>query len=134
MAAKNVKCEVKKESAESLGTVKIHEKVILAIVKKAALSVEGVHDLEATGLLGKVIGSKDGAVQVDMGENDVDVDVKVNLLMGAHAPTVAAKLQEAIANEVRKLAGLEVSKVNIHVMGLTTPPETDEIPKKKLKK
>ena len=70
----------------SVGAVKVHESVIASIVRKAAMSVEGVLRLGTSSLvdnLAEIVGSKkiqDRAITVEMNENSVSVEVRVILL------------------------------------------------------
>ena len=116
----------------SVGAVKVHESVIASIVRKAAMSVEGVLRLGTSSLvdnLAEIVGSKkiqDRAITVEMNENSVSVEVRVILLYGVLIPQVASELKDAVAGEISKLAGMKVDHVNVVIMDLEDSPEAED--------
>ena len=108
----------------SVGAVKVHESVIASIVRKAAMSVEGVLRLGTSSLvdnLAEIVGSKkiqDRAITVEMNENSVSVEVRVILLYGVLIPQVAG--------EIFKLAGMKVDHVNVVIMDLEDSPDGED--------
>lgn len=112
------------EMAPCSGTVKVHESVVASIVRKAACSVPGVVRLAGSSLvdnLAEIVGSKkiyDRAIAIDMGANSVQVEIKVILAYGAHIPDVAEKIQLAVIDEITKITGMKVGKVNVIVIDL----------------
>ena len=124
--ASTVQGAVSSEGNE-LGLIHIHENVIVAAVRKAAVGVDGVIRLAGSPLVNniaelignKTLGDRSIAVQID-GET-VSIDVKINLAYGAHVPTVASNLQSAIVGEVEKITGMTVTGVNVLVQELDDP-------------
>ena len=116
----------------SVGAVKVHESVIASIVRKAAMSVEGVLRLGTSSLvdnLAEIVGSKkiqDRAITVEMNENSVSVEVRVILLYGVLIPQVASELKNAVAGEIFKLAGMKVDHVNVEIMDLEDSPDGED--------
>lgn len=116
----------------SVGAVKVHESVIASIVRKAAMSVEGVLRLGTSSLvdnLAEIVGSKkiqDRAITVEMNENSVSVEVRVILLYGVLIPQVASELKDAVAGEISKLAGMKVDHVNVVIMDLEDSPDGED--------
>lgn len=116
----------------SVGAVKVHESVIASIVRKAAMSVEGVLRLGTSSLvdnLAEIVGSKkiqDRAITVEMNENSVSVEVRVILLYGVLIPQVATELKNAVAGEIFKLAGMKVDHVNVVIMDLEDSPDGED--------
>ena len=116
----------------SVGAVKVHESVIASIVRKAAMSVEGVLRLGTSSLvdnLAEIVGSKkiqDRAITVEMNENSVSVEVRVILLYGVMIPQVASELKNAVAGEIFKLAGMKVDHVNVVIMDLEDSPDGED--------
>ena len=53
-----------------------------------------------------------------MGANSVQVEIKVILAYGAHIPDVAEKIQLAVIDEITKITGMKVGKVNVIVIDL----------------
>ena len=116
----------------SVGAVKVHESVIASIVRKAAMSVEGVLRLGTSSRvdnLAEIVGSKkiqDRAITVEMNENSVSVEVRVILLYGVLIPQVASELKNAVAGEIFKLAGMKVDHVNVVIMDLEDSPDGED--------
>ena len=116
----------------SVGAVKVHESVIASIVRKAAMSVEGVLRLGTSSLvdnLAEIVGSKkiqDRAITVEMNENSVSVEVRVILLYGVLIPQVASELNNAVAGEIFKLAGLKVEHDSVVIMDLEDSPDGED--------
>lgn len=116
----------------SVGAVKVHESVIASIVRKAAMSVEGVLRLGTSSLvdnLAEIVGSKkiqDRAITVEMNENSVSVEVRVILLYGVLIPQVASELKNVVAGEIFKLAGMKVDHVNVVIMDLEDSPDGED--------
>ncbi len=113
-----------KEDGSELGLIKIHENVIAAIVRKAALKVDGVVRLSGSTLvdnIAEIIGSKrmgDRAISVEINGDSVAVELKVNLMYGSHVPTVASNVQSCVLQELEKMTGMNVSAVNVIVQEL----------------
>lgn len=115
-----------------LGLIHIHENVIVAAVRRAAVGVDGVVRLAGSPLVNniaelignKTLGDRSIAVQIDA--DTVAIDVKVNLAYGAHVPTVASALQSSIVGEVEKITGMTVTSVNVLVQELDDPEATEE--------
>jgi uncharacterized alkaline shock family protein YloU len=124
--ASTVQGAVSSEGNE-LGLIHIHENVIVAAVRKAAVGVDGVIRLAGSPLVNniaelignKTLGDRSIAVQIDA--DTVTIDVKINLAYGAHVPTVASNLQSAIVGEVEKITGMTVTGVNVLVQELDDP-------------
>jgi len=114
------------------GSVRIHENVIATIVRKMACSVEGVSKISGSSFvdnIAEMVGSKkmhDRSILVEMGESSVSVEVSINLLYGVSLPKVAAAVQEAVAQEITRLTGLQVVKVNIIVREIEEPENEKE--------
>ena len=116
-------------SGECDGVVKVHESVIASIVRKATCSVDGVVRLAGNTLvdnIAEIVGSKkmhDRAIAIEMGDGSVQLEVKVILAYGVEIPAVAAKVQEAVIDQICKITGMAVGKVNVVVMDLEDPPQ-----------
>ena len=124
-----------KELADSCivsGNVRIHENVIASIVRKVACSVEGVSKISGSSFvdnIAEMVGSKkmhDRSIVVDMGDSSVSVEVSINLVYGVSLPEVAEKVQKAVADEIIRLTGLKVAKVNIVIREIEEPENGKE--------
>ena len=120
------------ETAPCPGTVKVHESVIASIVRKAACAVPGVIRLAGSSLvdnLAEIVGSKkmyDRAISINMGENSVQVEVKVILAYGKHIPEIAETIQLVVVEEITRITGMRVSKVNVVIIDLEDDQEESD--------
>jgi uncharacterized alkaline shock family protein YloU len=111
------------------GVIKVHESVIASIVRKASCSVEGVVRLAGSTLvdnIAEIVGSKrifDRSITVEMGESSVQIEVKVILAYGIEIPAVAQAIQSVVIDQITKITGMSVSKVNVMVMDLEDLPD-----------
>ena len=112
------------EAVAYSGTVKVHESVIASIVRKATCAVPGVVRLAGSSLvdnLAEIVGSKkmyDRAISINMGDNSVQVEIKVILAYGTHIPEIAEAIQLAVIGEITKITGMQVNKVNVVIIDL----------------
>lgn len=117
------------ESPAFEGVIKVHESVVASIVRKATCQVEGVVRLAGSTLvdnIAEIVGSKkiyDRSITVEMGEGSVQVEVKVILAYGAYIPTVAASIQTSVIDQISKITGMSVDKVNVMVIDLEDLPQ-----------
>ena len=115
-----------------LGEIKVHENVIGDIVRKATASVEGVVRLAGNSLvdsIADIVHSRkigDRSIGIEMAEDSVSVAVKVCLVYGKHIPTVAANVQKAIKDQIEKIAGMKVKKVDVIVQTVLEEGEKEE--------
>ena len=106
------------ESSE-LGEVKVHENVIASLVRKAALSVEGVSRLAGSSLVDNIaefVGNRRmaRAITIEMDDNNrVMLEIKLVLKSGYNIPEVAQQVQKAVIEEVEKVTGMTVTKVGV---------------------
>ena len=116
-------------TVKSGGDIRIHESVIITIVRKVAAETEGVSRISGNSLvdnIAEIVGSKriqDRAITVQMGDSSVAVEVSVNLFFGYKLPEVANTLQSAIREEIKKLTGLNISKVDVVIREIDEPVE-----------
>ena len=114
------------------GNVKIHGNVISSIVRKIACSVEGVSKISGSSFvdnIAEMVGSKkmhDRSIVVEMGDSSVSVEVSISLVYGVSLPEVAEKVQKAVADEIIRLTGLKVAKVNIVIREIEEPENGKE--------
>ena len=60
-------------------------------------------------------------IKVDIKENNVTLDLNVIIEYGVKIPEVAWEIQEAVKKAIESMTGLDVEKVNIHVVGINVP-------------
>lgn len=134
-AAPKAETPVPAQSGSELGEVKIHENVIASLVRRAALSVEGVSRLAGNTLvdsIAEVVGSRrmqSRAITIELGEdNRVALEIKLVLKFGFNIPDVAGKVQKAIIEGVEKVTGMTVTKVGVVFQDIDDeePPQDEE--------
>ena len=114
------------------GVVKVHESVISSIIRKAACSVDGVVRLAGNTLvdnLAELVGSKkvlDRAISIEMGDNTVEIEIKVVLRFGCRIPEVAEKIQSAVIDEIDRITGMKVPRIDIVVSDLEDVPADED--------
>ena len=110
------------ESAGKVGEVKIADDVVATIAGLAATEVEGVATL--TGNLTKEIVGKLGMKNLSKGvkivllEKAVSVELSITMKYGYSIPKTSAAVQERVKAAIENMTGLEVSDVNIHIVGV----------------
>ena len=121
------------ESNSELGEVRIHENVISALVRKSALSVEGVSRLAGNALVDNIaefVGSRrmqSRAISIEMGENNrVSIEVKINILFGFNIPQVSQAVQKTVLEGVESVTGMTVTKVHVVVQEIEEPAPIEE--------
>ena len=118
-----------KKAGTVSGVVKVHESVIASIIRKAACSVDGVVRLAGNALVDNIaefVGSRkvmDRAISIEMGDNSVAVEVQVILEYGCNVPEIAENIQNTITEEITRITGMRVTRIDIIVMDLETVEE-----------
>ncbi len=114
------------ENSNELGSVQIHNSVIAAITRVAALKIDGVIELSGglvDGLAG-MIGKKSGdrGIRVEFEDSAVTIEVHVVIAYGVRIPHIAWQLQTEIRKAVEQMTGKPVKAVNVVVQGVRMPP------------
>ncbi len=116
-----------------MGEVRIHENVISALVRRAALGIDGVSRLAGSSLvdnIAEIVGSRrmqERAISVNLDDGSrVSIDVKLNVKFGSKVPVVATAVQKAIIEQVEGATGMVVTKVNVIIQELETEEEAAE--------
>ena len=104
---------------QTSGKVQIADEVVAIIAGLAATEVEGVASMAGNitnDLVGK-LGMKNlsRGVKVDVLDNVVCVDLKLNLAYGYSIPETSRKVQEKVKASIENMTGLQVSDVNISI-------------------
>ncbi|PEJ57002.1 MULTISPECIES: Asp23/Gls24 family envelope stress response protein [unclassified Bacillus (in: firmicutes)] len=115
----------------TLGRVEIAPEVIEVIAGIAAAEVDGVSSMRgnlASGI-SEIIGKKyhGKGVRVDLSDDRITIDVYILVKFGKSIPTVAGNVQDNIRQALLTMTGLELSEVNVHVVGVQfeTKPEQE---------
>ncbi|MFY9114293.1 MAG: Asp23/Gls24 family envelope stress response protein [Dethiobacteria bacterium] len=108
-----------------IGSLRIADEVVAIIAGMTAIEVPGVAGMSGgiVGGIAEALGKKNLAkgIKVEMGEEEVVINISIIVNFGARIPDVAWEVQDNVKNAVEKLTGLKVSKVNIHVQGILFP-------------
>lgn len=113
------------------GEIRIAAPALSMIIRRAVCSVEGVSRLAGSSLVDNIaefVGSKkvmDRAISIEMGDNSVKIELRIILAYGCKVPEVAANIQSAVIEEIARITGMQVPRIDIVVMDLEDP-NTDE--------
>lgn len=132
--------EQQRETSELVtkeGKTHIANEVVAKIVALATKEIAGVHDMGTLGISDTLTGfaqraAKTGqstqGVQVEVGEREVAIDLKVVVEYGVSIPQVASAIRRNLASRINTMTGLTVKEVNIDVSGLYFVEEAKEKP------
>lgn len=108
---------------EDNGSINISEEVVLAIVRNAAVEVEGVASLSTTAgaELAEMIGLKSipKGVTIRFEDNRIITDLIINVSYGSNVVNVAKEVQKAVKSVIQDTTGFEDAEVNVHVAGIS---------------
>ncbi|MEW6097082.1 MAG: Asp23/Gls24 family envelope stress response protein [bacterium] len=111
------------EEVLNLGSVKVSNEVIATIAGVAATQVNGVVGM-SEGIVDGIAKLLTGAqqvtkgVKVDLGNEEVNLDVSIIVKYGVSIPEIATKVQENIKKAVESMTGLKAVKVNLYIQGV----------------
>jgi uncharacterized alkaline shock family protein YloU len=114
---------VKNMSRNEMGRVRISDEAVAEIAALAALKIKGVAGM-GTGSRLDALAEAFGAsgpgrgVQVLMGLREVSLRLTILVEFGAEIADVAVAVQEAVAQDVEKMTGLQVVEVDVTVQGV----------------
>lgn len=113
-----------------LGKIEIAPEVIEVITGIAASEVKGVASMRgnfATDVVEKFGGTTHSkGVKVDLTEEGIIIDLFVVLEFGLSIPKVAESLQTNIRQTLMNMTALEISEINIHVVGIQMEQERND--------
>lgn len=115
-----------------MGTTQIANEVIAVIAGLAATEVRGVADMSgglAGGIAERLRGknlSKGVKVEVSPDERQCSVDLSIIAEYGVRIPDVAGEIQDGVKRAIESMTGLEVTAVNVHVLGISFRSEEKE--------
>lgn len=115
----------------NLGELKIANEVVGIIAGLAATEVEGVAGMSGgiAGGIAEMLGRKNlsKGVKVEVGEHETAVDLFVIVNYGVSIPEVANNIQENVKKAIEIMTGLDVTEVNIHILGVHFPqPQVEQ--------
>ena len=106
------------------GDVRVHESVLASIARKAVLSVPGVIRLSGSSLIdniAEIVGSRktfDKAIVIGVAENGISLEVRIIVKFGEAVPAIAAAVQKNVIDDITRLTGMAIVRVDVVVMDL----------------
>ncbi len=126
-----------KEGADTIGEIKINNEVIAVMAGRIATEVKGVAGMSGGVVdgLAKMLGKKslEKGVKVEVGEEDISVDLSIIVDYGVSIPDVCSEIQISVKRKVEKMTGRNVRNVNLSVQGIHFPTDQKEIEEKEKK-
>ncbi len=124
--------EIEENTEETNDGIKIANDVIAVIAGVAVSEVPGVASMSGgfAGGISEVLSGKKNlskGIKVDAGEKEVKIDVNIIVEYGSRIPDVAFEIQNRVKKSVENMTGLKVAEVNVHVQGVKTEKEENNI-------
>ncbi len=112
-----------------IGTIRIADSVVISIAGIAALEAEGVYRLAGNGNLTRDMVAKlgkkklSGCVSAELNGRSVQVSVALEMEYGNSIKKVSEDVQSRIKQSIESMTGLEVTAVNVEVVGIKVKDE-----------
>ena len=130
MAAKNDNLPINADiDLHNGGTIKYATEVIAIIAGVAAGEVDGIAGMVTSGGIGDIISRNRNitrGIKVEMGTEEVSIDIYTIVEYGQPIQKVALEVQENVRKAVESMTGLHVVKVDVHVQGVSFEKENKE--------
>lgn len=111
------------ESSTPLGAIRVHHDVIVEIAERALEKVEGARALRGGPGLRGFFGSEEPP-RVVPAEGGVNVEIGIAVAYGYPVHEVAQGVQQAVREDLSKLGGVNVRRVDVFVKKVLPPTET----------
>ncbi|MDP8234504.1 MAG: Asp23/Gls24 family envelope stress response protein [Candidatus Saelkia tenebricola] len=114
------------------GEIKIHNEVIIAIVRRAAIEIDGVEKIASgfkKGFL-SFLGHKRfsrGVILERSKEGDVKVTISIVVLFGINIPEVVNKVQVNVKKMLEQMSGIMPLEINIEVEKVVQEKDTETV-------
>ena len=114
------------------GDVRVHESVLASIARKAVLSVPGVIRLSGSSFvdnIAEIVGSRktfDKAIVIGVTEDGISLEVRIIVKFGEVVPAIAAAVQKSVIDDITRLTGMAIVRVDVVVMDLEDEAEAFE--------
>lgn len=122
---------LQQDSGKINGNVEISHQVIEILLGIATNQVDGVYEMRGTissridSLFGRINHGK--GVDVSFNDDKISADVYVYLEYGVSIPKVSLEIQKSAIEQLEFMTDLDLSEINVHVVGLIAKKETGEI-------
>ena len=107
------------------GSVSFATEVVATIAGLAATEVDGVASMVSPSSgFADMFSRKSNrnltkGVRIDIEDNKVSVDITITVDYGSPIPDVARNIQENVKKAIETMSGLDVKKVDVHVIGIS---------------
>ncbi|NLW92881.1 MAG: Asp23/Gls24 family envelope stress response protein [Syntrophomonadaceae bacterium] len=120
----------KPEINNEFGTIRIADEVVATVAGLAAVEVEGVSSMSGgwgTDLVEK-LGKKNfgKGIKVEVINDETKIDIYLVIDFGYPIPQVAADVQREVKQAVETMTGLNVTVVNVHIVGVQLKKAADD--------
>lgn len=119
--------EYKDNNTESQHKSKLvfEEQVIAKIVAMAIKGQEGITTVKSNGAFSGIVGrgNESSGINVEVGEAEVAVDLRLWLEFGKNARDIYLQLKDIIEEQVMSMTGLKVVEVNAKIEDVLSPDE-----------
>lgn len=112
------------------GTITYANEVIAIISGIAASEIEGIAGMVTSGGFGDIIGKNRNitrGVKVEVGTEEVSVDLYAIVEYGHPIQRVASDVQENVRKSIEAMTGLKVVRVDVHIQGVSFEKEKQEV-------
>lgn len=131
MAPKNENLPVNAEvESPDGGTITYANEVIAIISGIAANEIEGIAGMVTSGGFGDIIGKNRNitrGVKVEVGTEEVSIDLYTIVEYGQPIQKVATEVQENVRKSIEAMTGLKVVRVDVHIQGVSFEKEKREV-------
>lgn len=120
------------DESQQNGTISYANDVIATIVGVATAEVEGIAEMAGASSFSNLLGGSKTkgllrGVKVEVGPEEVAVDVSVIVDYGTPIQKVGNNVQENIRKSIESMTGLHVINVDVHVVGVSFEKENKEL-------
>lgn len=113
----------KPEISNEFGTIRIADEVVATVAGLAAVEVDGVAAMSGgwgTDLVEKLGRKNFGkGIKVEVADDETRIDIFIVVEFGFAIPNVASNVQKEVKLAVETMTGLDVTAVNVHVVGVS---------------
>ena len=110
------------EKENALGQVRIADDVIEIIAELAVNDIAGIYS--AANRKGRKNQAK--SIEVQVVDNQVVCNIEMFVSMNDKIPVVAEKVQTKVKAHIENMTGLQVSEVNVKIVGLIKEDSSEE--------
>ena len=99
--------------------------VIAKIVAMAIKGQDGITTVKSNGAFSGIVGrgNESSGINVEVGETEVAVDLRLWLEFGKNAREIYTRIKEVIEDQVMSMTGLKVVEVNAKIEDVLSPDE-----------